>query len=93
MERAARDQAVLDSPKQRKFATTARALGLSLRQTEDLLKVLPPPAEAPDHSTIGRWVLAEAKRADKILGVLDTACAPQVKTLCLDEIFFGGGRP
>ena len=29
----------------------------------------------------------------QILPVLDAACAPRVKTLGLDEIFFGGGRP
>ena len=84
---------VLDPVKQRKFATVASALGLSLRQTEDLFQILLPPGQAPAHSTIGRWVKTEAKRAAEVLQVLDQKCATKVQTLALDEIFFGGGRP
>ncbi len=84
---------MLDPLKQRRLATTACAMGLSLRQTEDLFQVLLPPGKAPDHSTIGRWVKSEAKRAGQVLGVLDPACARRVQTLALDEIFFGGDRP
>ncbi len=68
-------------------------MGLSLRQTEDLFQILLPAGQAPDHSTIGRWVKTEAKRAAKVLQVLDQKCATEVQTLALDEIFFGGGRP
>jgi hypothetical protein len=78
--------------KQRQVAVTAFAMGLSLRQIEDLLKLLLPPDQAPDHSTVGRWVQAEAKQATRVLAVLDAACVAQVKTLALDEIFFGGDR-
>jgi hypothetical protein len=78
---------------QRRLATTAFAMGLSLRQVEDLLRVLLPAEEAPDHSTLGRWVRAAAGRAGEVLKALDPACAPRVRTLALDEIFFGGGRP
>jgi hypothetical protein len=86
-------QTVLDPLKQRQLATTACAMGLSVRQTEDLFQVLLPPGKAPDHSTIGRWVASQAKRARQVLGILDPACARRVRTLALDEIFFGGDRP
>jgi transposase-like protein len=93
LEALAQQPVVLDPVKQRKFATVASALGLSLRQTEDLFQILLPPGQAPDHSTIGRWVKTEAKRAAEVLQVLDPKCATKVPTLALDEIFFGGGRP
>jgi hypothetical protein len=93
LEGQAQHQTVLDPLKQRQLATTACAMGLSLRQTEDLFEVLLPPGKAPDHSTIGRWVASQAKRARQVLGVLDPECARRVRTLALDEIFFGGDRP
>ena len=68
-------------------------MGVSLRQIEDLLGVLLPADEVPDHSTLGHWVQAEAQRAGAVLAALDPACAPRVRTLALDEIFFGGDRP
>ena len=82
-----------DKAAQRRLATTAFAMGVSLRQVEDLLGVLLPAAEVPDHSTLGHWVQAEAQRAGAVLNALDPACAPRVRTLALDEIFFGGDRP
>ena len=82
-----------DKAMQRRLATTAFAMGVSLRQVEDLLGVLLPAAEVPDHSTLGHWVQAEAQRAGVVLQALDRACAPHVRTLALDEIFFGGDRP
>src|SRR5205823_4236624 len=77
---------------QRRLATTAFAMGASLRQVEDLLGVLLPTAKVPDHSTLGRWVQAQAQRAGAVLQALDAARAPRVGTLALDEIFFGGDR-
>ena len=68
-------------------------MGVSLRQIEDLFGLLLPAAEVPDHSTLGRWVQAEAHRAEAVLAALDPACADRVGTLALDEIFFGGDRP
>jgi hypothetical protein len=76
--------------KLQEVATVGFAAGVSLRQIEALLKALLPARLAPDHSTIGRWVADEAKKARAILGPLDAACATQVRTLALDEIFFGG---
>ena len=54
---------------------------MSLRQTEDLFQILLPPGQVPDHSTIGRWVKTEAKRAAEVLQVLDQKCATKVQTL------------
>jgi hypothetical protein len=84
---------LLDKDKLKEMATTAFAMGLSLRQIEDLLGVLLPAEEVPDHSTLGHWVQAEAGRAGAVLAALDPACADRVDTLALDEIFFGGDRP
>jgi hypothetical protein len=92
-ERQAQDLIRCDKAKQRQLATTAFAMGLSLRQIEELLGLLVPETKAPDHSTLGHWVEAEARHATAVLAPLDAACAPRVQTLCLDEIFFGGDPP
>ena len=91
-EPAAGPRILLDEDKQKELATTAFAMGLSLRQIEDLLGVLLPAEQVPDHSTLGHWVQGEAGRAGAVLAVLDPACAERVSTLALDEIFFGGDR-
>ena len=93
LEREAQRRILLDKDKQRQLATTASAMGVSLRQVEDLLGVLLPQDQVPDHSTLGRWVADDAKRAGEVLEVLDPACVVHVETLAIDEIFFGGGRP
>jgi hypothetical protein len=93
LQRAAQDLIRCDKATQRQLATTAFAMGVSLRQVEDLLGVLLPAAEVPDHSTLGHWVQAEAKRAGAVLAALDPACASRIQTLAIDEIFFGGDRP
>jgi hypothetical protein len=84
--------AALDEPTRRRLAVAAFAMGISTRQIEDLFRVILPD-DAPDHSTIGRWVADEAKKAKPVLEALDKASAPRIRTLALDEIFFGGGRP
>jgi hypothetical protein len=88
------DQSVVcDTAKLREVATVAFAAGVSLRQIEDVFKALLPSRLAPDHSTIGRWVADQARKAKAILKPIDAACAARVLTLALDEIFFGGDRP
>ena len=84
---------LLDKDRQKELATTAFAMGLSLRQIEDLLGGLLPADAVPDHSTLGHWVQDEATRAGAVLAALDPACTERVKTLALDEVFFGGDRP
>jgi hypothetical protein len=92
-EPAAGPRILLDKDKLKEIATTAFAMGLSLRQIEDLLGVFLAADEVPDHSTLGHWVQAEAQRAGEVLAALDPVCAERVETLALDEIFFGGARP
>ncbi len=89
------DRIRLDKAKQRELATTAFAMGLSLRQIEEILGILLAESDAkpPDHSTLGHWIQEQAEHAGCVLEVLDAQCAPLVPTLCLDEIVFGGDRP
>ena len=82
----------LDEATRRRLAVTAFAMGISTRQIEDLLRVILGD-DGPNHATIGRWVADEAKKAKPILETLDAACVPRVRTLAVDEIFFGGDRP
>ena len=82
----------LDEPTRRRLAVTAFAMGISTRQIEDLLRVLLGD-DGPAHSTIARWVADAAEQAKPVLRVLDAACVPEVRTLAIDEIFFGGDRP
>jgi hypothetical protein len=84
--------AVLDETARRRLAVVAFAMGISTRQIEDLFRVILA-EDGPDHSTIGRWVADEARRARPVLEALDAACIPEVRTLAVDEIFFGGDRP
>jgi hypothetical protein len=89
--RAALQQAVpIDEQAVRRFAVTAQASGISLRQVEELLGTMLPAERVPDHSTMGRWTVEAGRRAAEVLAVLDPMCAPSVHTLCIDEIFFGG---
>jgi len=84
--------AFLDESTRRRLAVTAFAMGISTRQIEALFRVILLD-DGPDHSTIGRWVADEAKKAKPVLETLDAACIPRVQTLAVDEIFFGGDRP
>lgn len=73
-----------------RFAVTGQAMGVSLRQAEELLGTLLPAQRVPDHATLGRWTAAAGRRAGEVLAGLDARCASAVQTLCIDEIFFGG---
>ena len=55
-EPAAGPRILLDKDKLKELATTAFAMGLSLRQIEDLIGGLLPADAVPDHSTLGHWV-------------------------------------
>jgi hypothetical protein len=74
----------------RRFAIASQALGVSLRQAEELLGTLLPADRVPDHATLGRWAEDAGKRAGEVLRQLDPVGTPGVSTLCVDEIFFGG---
>jgi len=85
-------QPSLDGPTLRRLAVTAFAMGISTRQIEDLIRVILGES-GPDHSTIARWAAEAAGKAGAVLGALDAACIPVIRTLAVDEIFFGGDRP
>src|SRR3954467_12543676 len=55
--------------KQRRFTTTASAMGLSLSQVLALLAILLPPSRLPSRATLGRWVNHWARRAGRLLPV------------------------
>jgi len=82
------DSFACPKPKRRQFAATAAAMGLSLQQTLTLLAILLPARLLPSRPTLGRWVQHSARRAGRLLRVLDAACRRLVLCLCLDEIFF-----
>jgi hypothetical protein len=73
--------------KQRQFAATASAMGLSLQQIMVLLAIVLPAGVGPKRSTLGRWVAQVAENAGRLLQVLDRASHTLVLRLCLDEIF------
>jgi hypothetical protein len=81
---------VIDNESLQRFAITGQAIGISLRQTEELLVTLLPKKRVPDHTTMGRWTQVAGQRAGEVLAALDPLCAKAVETLCIDEIFFGG---
>jgi hypothetical protein len=94
LESQAEDRIRFDKAKQRELATTAFAMGVSLRQIEEVLDLLLAESDMkpPDHSTVGHWIEEQAEHAGCVLEILDARCAPLVQTLCLDEVFFGGDR-
>ena len=76
----------------RRFAIVGLALGMSSRQSEELLGTLLPAEQVPDHSTLNRWAAAAAKQATAVLAEIDPLCHAGVTTVCVDEIFFRGRR-
>jgi hypothetical protein len=81
---------VIGAEEMERFAVTGQAMGVSLRQAEELLETLLPAERVPDHATLGRWTEAAGRRAGEVLAELDPLCVSAVRTVCVDEIFFGG---
>jgi hypothetical protein len=77
----------LNEAKQRAFAGSGCAMGLSLSQIVTLLAIVLPLSAVPSRAMVGRWVQAAAAQAGRLLVVLDLACQARVRVLCLDEIF------
>jgi len=77
----------LSEAKQRAFAGSGCAMGLSLSQIVTLLAIVLPLGVVPSRAMVGRWVQAAATQAGRLLVVLDLACQARVRVLCLDEIF------
>ena len=78
--------------KQREFAVTAAAMGLSLNQILVLLALILGKQACPGRSTLHRWIKAAGLAAGRVLKLLDARCRALVLVGCLDEIFFHG-RP
>lgn len=89
---AAADQTGVTTEGVRRFAIARQAIGVSLRQVEELLGTLLPADRVPDHATLGRWTAAAGQRAGEVLAELDPLGRAGVDTVCVDEIFFGGSR-
>ena len=85
-------RAVLDEPTRRRLAVTAFAMGISTRQIEDLLRVILA-EDGPDHSTIGTLGRRRGREGRARPGGARRGVHPRVRTLAVDEIFFGGDRP
>src|ERR687887_1174461 len=77
----------LSEAKQRNFAGSGCAMGLSLSQIVTLLAIVLPWGAVPSRALVGRWVQAAAAQPGRLLGVVDLACQVRVRGLCLDEIF------
>jgi len=90
LQQRAAQAVVVGAEELERFAVVSQAMGVSLRQAEELLGTLLPEPRVPDHATLGRWTQAAGQRAGEVLAQLDPLCAPAVQTLCADEIFFGG---
>jgi len=76
--------------KQREFAATGSAMGLSLGQIVTLLAIVLSCQCAPSRATVGRWVSETSRQAGSLLKVLDALCQRWILVLCLDEIFLHG---
>jgi hypothetical protein len=77
----------LSETKQRAFAGSGCAMGLSLSQIVTLFAIVLPWGAVPSRAMVGRWVQEAAAQAGRLLVVLDLACQARVRVLCLDEIF------
>ena len=61
----------ISEAKQRAFASTGSAMGLSLAQIVTLLAIVLPRLSVPSRSRVGRWVHQAGEQARRILSVLD----------------------
>jgi hypothetical protein len=77
----------LSEAKQRDFAGSGCAMGLSLSQIVTLFAIVLPRSAVPSRAMVGRWVQAAAAQAGRLLVGLDLACQARIRVLCLDEIF------
>jgi hypothetical protein len=76
----------VDADRQAAFAATAQAEGVSLPVTRRLLAVLLG-SRAPSVAALGRSSAEAARRAGRLLEVLDEVARPRVERAAADEIF------
>ena len=89
LQQRAAQAVVVGAEELERFAVVSQAMGVSLRQAEELLGTLLPAERVPDHATLGRWTQAAGRRAGEVLAQLEPLSAPAVQTVCDEEIFFG----
>ena len=78
--------------KQREFAATGSAMGLSLGQIATLLAIVVSARSGPSRATVGRWVSEASRQAGHLLRVLDGWCQRWVLVLCLIVLAGKQGR-
>ena len=89
-QRRAAQAVVVGAEALERFAVVSQAMGVSLRQAEELLGTLLPAGRLGPTAQRGMIGHAPGRRAGAVLAVLDPLCAPAVRALCADEIFLGG---
>ena len=77
----------LPEAKQRAFAATGSAMGLSLGQIITLLAIFLPSGAAPSRATVGRWVAQASRQAAGLLARLDQCWQRGGLGVCWDAIF------
>ena len=77
----------LSEAKQRHWAGSGWAMGLSLSPSVTLCAIGLPLGAVPRRAMVGRWVQERAARAGRLLVGLALACQARVRVLCLDAIF------
>ena len=92
LRRQRQEAILLDQDKRQRLAVTTSAMGLSLSQIREVFIILLDRGQGkvPGRATLGRWVRQHARKAGKVLAVLDRHTRPAAQGLCADEIFFGG---
>jgi hypothetical protein len=77
---------VIDEEKQAEVACVGQARGVTLRDCQELLKVLIPD-QVLSVASLGRRSQAAGERAGKLLAVLDEAARAQAREVAADEIY------
>ena len=92
LQRRLHEVIVLDQDKRQRLTVTTAAMGLSLSQIRVVFALLLGAGKdkVPGKATLGRWLQAHARKAGRVLEVLDRHTQPAARDLCPDEIFFGG---
>jgi hypothetical protein len=78
----------VDPDRLAEFAATAQAIGVSLPQTQQLLRSLLR-ERTPSVAALGRLTARAAQQAQALLPILDAAARPQVRDGAGDEIYSG----
>src|SRR5262245_26493836 len=78
---------VIGAEELERFAVVGQAIGVSLRQAEELLGTLLPAARVPDHATLGRWTEAAGRR--RVDRARSAVCAGGADAVRRRDLFWG----